>query len=389
MAMQQSIKPVLVGAILCLALSMAPTLKSGAQTPDGRYFSETKHTMRGVFWKYWQEHGALQQQGFPISEEFTEVNEADGKTYVVQYFERAVFEKHPENAPPNDVLLSLLGAFLYKQKYPSEAPQQTPNQAAGSRLFTETGKRVGGVFLAYWQGNGGLAQQGLPISEEFTETNELDGKAYTVQYFERAVFEQHPENPAPYNVLLSQLGTFGAKKKYPGGTPGGEGQPLPTSAPAQPTPQPTAQPTQQQPTTRPIGQPTAPVAQPTRTQTGTNCNPVAEARKSRVGQTGQVGIAEVQYSGEERVTLKNGGGSSADIGGWVLRDKNELEQKFVFPNGAQIPAGGTVEVYTEPGHPYTFNSRSSIWNNCGDAIELLNKSGTPVATYAYGTHLLP
>jgi hypothetical protein len=40
------------------------------------------------------------------------------------------------------------------------------------------------------------------------EVNELDGKVYAVQYFERAVFEYHPENQPPYDVLLSHLGTF-------------------------------------------------------------------------------------------------------------------------------------------------------------------------------------
>jgi hypothetical protein len=75
----------------------------------------------------------------------------------------------------------------------------------------------------------------------------------------------------------------------------------------------------------------------------------------------------------------------------VLRDKNDHDtsQQFTFASGTQIPAGGTIEVYTEPGHPYSFNSKSSIWNNCGDALELLNGSGAVIATYAYGTHLLP
>jgi hypothetical protein len=35
-----------------------------------------------------------------------------------------------------------------------------------------------------------------------------------VQYFERAVMEYHPENKVPYDVLLSQLGTFQYKAKY-------------------------------------------------------------------------------------------------------------------------------------------------------------------------------
>jgi uncharacterized protein (DUF885 family) len=178
-----------------------------------RAFPETGKTVRGKFLTYWNTHGGLPQQGFPISEEMQEKSDTDGKTYTVQYFERAVFEDHPENKPPNDVLLSLLGNFLYKQKYPSGAPGQKANTSAGSQLFQQTGKRVGGLFLDYWQKNGGLPQQGYPISEEFQEKSELDGKTYTVQYFERAVFEAHPENQPPYNVLLSQLGTFRYKAR--------------------------------------------------------------------------------------------------------------------------------------------------------------------------------
>jgi hypothetical protein len=61
-----------------------------------------------------------------------------------------------------------------------------------------------------------LAQQGYPISDEFTEVSDLNGQPYTVQYFERAVFEDHPENQPPNDILLSQLGTFQHKAKYGG-----------------------------------------------------------------------------------------------------------------------------------------------------------------------------
>ncbi len=76
-----------------------------------------------------------------------------------------------------------------------------------SRTFPETGKTIKGKFLTYWNEHGGLAQQGLPISDEMQEKSDLNGKTYTVQYFERAVFELHPENQTPFDVLLSQLGT--------------------------------------------------------------------------------------------------------------------------------------------------------------------------------------
>ena len=116
-----------------------------------QFFPETGKTLEGRFYDYWQSHGGLAQQGYPISDEMQEVSDTDGKTYTVQYFERAVFELHPENQPPNDVLLSLLGVFLYRQKYPNGAPGQQPNTSAGSVLFKQTGKRVGGIFLDYWQ----------------------------------------------------------------------------------------------------------------------------------------------------------------------------------------------------------------------------------------------
>jgi hypothetical protein len=171
-----------------------------------------------------------------------EVSDTDGKTYTVQYFERAIFELHPENAPPYDVLLSLLGNFLYKAKYNGNAPGQVPNNGAPSRFFTETGHRVGGKFLTYWNTHGGLAQQGYPISDEFQEVSDLDGKTYMVQYFERAVFESHPENAPPYDVLLSQLGKFRYDARYGGGGGGQPPKPTPTTAgqPPRPTPPPSS-----------------------------------------------------------------------------------------------------------------------------------------------------
>lgn len=95
---------------------------------------------------------------------------------------------------------------------PTAAPPTIPG--SGSQTFSETGKTVSGIFLDYWKTNGGLAQQGFPISDLMSEKSPLDGKTYTVQYFERAVFEYHPENQAPNNVLLSQLGTFRYQQLY-------------------------------------------------------------------------------------------------------------------------------------------------------------------------------
>jgi hypothetical protein len=154
---------------------------------------------------YWQKYGGLGQFGYPISGWAAETSPTDGKQYIVQYFERARFELHPENrGTPYEVLLSQLGAFEYARKYPNGAPSQKQNREAG-KLFPETNHWVGGAFLQRWERNGGLFVNGYPISGEFTE-QASDGKQYTVQYFERARFEFHPENPAPNNVLLGLLG---------------------------------------------------------------------------------------------------------------------------------------------------------------------------------------
>jgi hypothetical protein len=178
-----------------------------------RAFSETGKTVGGVFLQYWDSHGGLLQQGFPISNVVRETSDLDHKQYLVQYFERAVFEYHPENKPPYDVLLSQLGTFRYKRKYPGGAPNQRVNPDDG-RFFPETGHKVGGSFWVYWQAHGGVAQQGYPLSDELTEVSDYDGKQYVVQYFERSIFEWHPGNQPPYNVLLSLLGVFQLRDKY-------------------------------------------------------------------------------------------------------------------------------------------------------------------------------
>jgi outer membrane protein assembly factor BamB len=81
------------------------------------YFDETSHNLGGPFLKYWQEHGGLFVNGYPTSEELLEISPTDGKTYKVQYFERARFELHPEHAgTANEVLLGLLGTQLLQER---------------------------------------------------------------------------------------------------------------------------------------------------------------------------------------------------------------------------------------------------------------------------------
>ena len=52
-----------------------------------------------------------------------------------------------------------------------------------------------------------LALFGMPLGEPQQETIE-GGRTVLVQWFERARFEYHPENQAPYDVLLGRLGSL-------------------------------------------------------------------------------------------------------------------------------------------------------------------------------------
>ncbi|NJM07835.1 hypothetical protein HC891_19035 [Candidatus Gracilibacteria bacterium] len=88
---------------------------------DCRFFAETGHTICGVILRAWRTSGieldgragiseseSLALFGLPLSGPRTETL-SDGRPYTVQWFERARFEIHTENEPPNDILLGLLG----------------------------------------------------------------------------------------------------------------------------------------------------------------------------------------------------------------------------------------------------------------------------------------
>ncbi len=81
--------------------------------PNIGYFPETGHNLSGVFKLYWETHGAIAVQGYPISEPLQERSLANGMTYLVQYFERSRMELHPENrGTAYEVLLGTLGTQL-------------------------------------------------------------------------------------------------------------------------------------------------------------------------------------------------------------------------------------------------------------------------------------
>ena len=185
--------------------SAAQASVSSAPT-DPYYFPDTQHYISGRFRQYWEDRGGLFVFGFPLTKVYDEVS-TDGKVYKTQYFERARFEYHPENAQPYDVLLTLVGNEVTDNRRGEQPFLPIANPNDGSAYFAETGHTLSGNFLAFWQQYGGLQNFGFPLSERFTEVSAVNGQTYTVQYFERGRWEDHPENSDPkFQVLLGLMG---------------------------------------------------------------------------------------------------------------------------------------------------------------------------------------
>lgn len=165
-------------------------LEQGKGDPDARFFPETGIYVFTPFADYWARNGGLAIFGLPLTPDF------EDKGLTMQWFERARFERRPNLPSGQQVQLGLLG----REARPPDPPLPGPPEG-DRRFFPETGHSLGGRFREYWERNGGLAQFGLPLSEE------LSDNGLTVQWFERARFELHPENAGtPNEVQLTHLG---------------------------------------------------------------------------------------------------------------------------------------------------------------------------------------
>ncbi|HST05563.1 MAG TPA: hypothetical protein VLQ48_12625, partial [Chloroflexia bacterium] len=92
--------------------------KPASASIAAQWFEATRHNLSPPFLEYWNANNGLDVFGYPRSEQFDEQNQADGKTYTVQYFERNRIEHHPENQGTKyEFQLGLLGVEQFKSLY--------------------------------------------------------------------------------------------------------------------------------------------------------------------------------------------------------------------------------------------------------------------------------
>jgi photosystem II stability/assembly factor-like uncharacterized protein len=208
--------------LMALALLAFAAPAAGAQT-DERCFPETGQCISGRFRQFWEQNGGLAVFGYPTTPAHDEINRENGQSYLTQWFERVRFELHAEHAQPYDVLLGRIGDDRLRQlgrDWFSEGRESGPQP--GCLWFEQTGHNVcdqGNLsgFKSYWSSHGlldpqlnafqrSLALFGLPLTTARPEVNPTDNQIYMTQWFERARFEWHPNEPEPYKVLLGLLG---------------------------------------------------------------------------------------------------------------------------------------------------------------------------------------
>ena len=108
---------------------------------------------------------------------------------------------HRRNAFSLTMLLAVIASMLVwpgmtraAANRPEDVPETKP--PFGVRYFPETQHNALNSFYEFWKRTpNALFVLGYPISEPFIEESFTNpGEFYRVQYFERAVLEEHPEN---------------------------------------------------------------------------------------------------------------------------------------------------------------------------------------------------
>ena len=180
-----------VSMLLVLAL-LAPVASHAAEP---LFYPQTEHAVAEPFESAFFDLGGVDRFGYPRTEAIVE----DGR--LVQYYQRAVLESHPEHAGTSyAVQMRLLGDELTARDREADWWRPVSNAVGDGRYYPETRHAIDSAFVPFFDARGGLDSFGYPISEPF----ERDG--VTAQYFQRARIELHPTNPPAFRVQLGLLG---------------------------------------------------------------------------------------------------------------------------------------------------------------------------------------
>ncbi len=184
-----------------------------------QFFSETGYSLSGYLLDYWQRMGGVTQLGYPVSEPVVVTDAVTGSKIVMQYTERGRIEqpilKDGSLGLPQ---LGRVGAEFLGQQQPAPVAvlPVVPPTNPDVQYFPETRHTVQGVFATYYNRNGGLAKNGYPLTEAYTEQYTDYPYPVTVQYFERVRMEYHGDPADPLygksNVVYGgmTLGRLGA-----------------------------------------------------------------------------------------------------------------------------------------------------------------------------------
>jgi len=186
-------------ALLALAALLPLLATPAAAQSDQRCFQATGYCISGAIRGYWERNGGLAVFGYPITPQRVET--VEGRTIPVQWFERDRLEIQNNGI----VTAGRLGARYLELTGRPWRPGQPMPYNPDCVFFSQTGYNLCGTFRRFWENNGGLERFGYPISDPVQEY--IEGRPYTVQYFERRRMEYHPENAGTaFEVLLGLLG---------------------------------------------------------------------------------------------------------------------------------------------------------------------------------------
>ena len=163
-------------------------------SPPIRCYAATGHSVGGNFLRYFEAMGGVESLGQPITEPF----EQEGR--LVQYFEYARLEDHPDNPGGPVVKLSMLGERLGRRQPPLSPARVPPASERNSRYYAQIGHALSGDFLTYFDRHGGLDRFGFPIGEPLAVSGRL------VQDFQRVRLVWRPDRPPGERVALEPSG---------------------------------------------------------------------------------------------------------------------------------------------------------------------------------------